>query len=362
MDSVLLKHVLTHFTSDEVRSLAPLGEGHLHDTYLVQLAGARLVLQRFNTRVFADAAGVMQNISRVTAHARAGFEQRRAPDIARRVLNLRRTRSGGTHYAAADGAVFRVFDYIDGSYAPSQLERPEEAYEAARAFGEFAALMADLPAPPLHVTLPDFHAPAQRLLQLRAALAADPVGRAARVQPEVQRIEQRAELAGELAQWAQDPALRLRVAHNDAKLNNVLFDGTTQRSLAVIDLDTVMPGYLAFDFGDLVRTCTCTVAEDARDLSGLDQRLDALEALSQGYLDALGDTLTDRERASLARGPRWIVLELATRFLTDYLLDDRYFKIARPEHNLERARAQLRWLETLEARAPELEQLLGVSG
>jgi Ser/Thr protein kinase RdoA (MazF antagonist) len=343
-----------------------LGEGHIHETWLVQLADtdSQLVLQQVNTHVFADVAAVMENITRVTAHARARLAQAQstgaahATDLARRVLTLRRTHAGAAHWSDSDGRVFRAFDYIAGSLTLSRIENTGDAYEAGRAVGEFAGLMADLPAPPLHTTLPDFHAPAQRYLQLRAAMAQDAVGRAAAVQAEWQALTGRESLALECASWAQDPGLVVRVVHNDTKLNNILFDATTRRALCMIDLDTVMPGYLAFDFGDLVRTCVFSEAEDSRALERVHLRFEVFEALTRGFLSELAGRLTPLEHRSLARGPLWFVLELALRFLADYVNGDRYFKIAHPEHNLERARMQLRLLTELETHASELARIL----
>lgn len=348
--------------SEPASRIEPLGEGHLHETFLVELGGSRsgeqLVLQCVNTQVFTDVPAVMENIARVTAHARQRLLARGSADVQRRVLGLRYTRAGDAYVTDAAGRVFRVFDYVADSIALSRIERAEDAFEAGRALGEFFELMADLPAPPLHVTLPDFHAPERRFLQLEAALADDPVGRAGQVQTEWRAIAQRKALAYECDSWTRTGEIPLRVAHNDAKLNNVLFDRQTRRALCVVDLDTVMPGYLAFDFGDLVRTCACTAAEDSRDLSQVGLQLEHFEALATGYLGEVRGRLTPREHASLARGAAWIVLELAMRFLSDYVRGDAYFKIARPDDNLVRARVQLALLDALERRAPDLTRVL----
>ncbi|MEY4580820.1 MAG: hypothetical protein RL701_5523 [Pseudomonadota bacterium] len=364
-----LDAALRNFVAEPALRIEPLGDGHLHETFLVEFPPSsglsRLVLQRVNTRVFTDVPAVMENIARVTAHARARLLAREATDggaeLDRRVLTLRPTRAGATYASAADGQVFRAFDYIANSVALNEPENANSAYEAGRALGEFAQLLADLPAPALHITLPNFHAPEQRFLQLSAALADDPVGRACDVQLEWQSIVAREPLAYECVNWRRDPQLRLRVTHNDTKLNNVLFDAETRRALCVVDLDTVMPGYLAFDFGDLVRTCVCSVAEDSEQLADVQLRLDYFEALARGYLSELASDLTPLEHQSLARGPLWIVLELAMRFLTDYVNGDRYFKIERPDHNLVRARVQLRLLSELEQHQTQLAELLAAS-
>lgn len=359
-DLASLEQALSLFVTEPARGIAALGDGHLHETYLVQFAEetgrAPLVLQHVNTQVFTDIDAVMDNIGRVTSHARARLAQQGASDLARRVLTPRLDRHGRLYARDAQGRVYRLFDYIASSYALQQARDANDAFEAGRALGEFVQLMADLPAPPLHVTLPNFHAPEQRFLQLKAALAQDPLGRAAKVLAEWRVIEAREPLAYECVLWTRDPSLRQRVTHNDTKLNNILFDVDTRRSLCVVDLDTVMPGYLAFDFGDLVRTCVSAEAEDS--LAPIAIRLDCFEALASGYLRELSSELSDLEHASLARGAQWIVLELAMRFLGDYVLGDRYFKVAHAEHNLDRARAQLRLLVELERYAEAMRDVL----
>ena len=359
-DHSVVQRAAQQFTLSGPLSIQALGEGHIHETWLVQQAGtdSQLVLQQVNTHVFADVPAMMENIARVTAHGRARLALIEGADVGRRVLSLRRTHAGAAHWSDPEGRVFRAFDYVSGSLTLSRIDSTDDAYEAGRAVGEFAGLMADLPAPPLHSILPDFHAPAQRYLQLEAAMAQDAVGRAAAVQVEWQALTKRASLAHECASWARDPHLVVRVVHNDTKLNNVLFDATTRRALCMVDLDTVMPGYLAFDFGDLVRTCVFTEAEDSRALEGVQLRFDVFEALARGFLGELAGRLTPLEYRSLARGTLWIVLELAMRFLADYVNGDRYFKVTHPEHNLERARMQLRLLSELETHASELARIL----
>jgi Ser/Thr protein kinase RdoA (MazF antagonist) len=212
----------------------------------------------------------------------------------------------------------------------------------------------------LHTTLPEFHATDRRFAALVAALSADPVDRAREVQAEWQRLRALEPLARECSEWARDPALRVRITHNDTKLDNVLFDASTRRALCLIDLDTVMPGYLAYDFGDLVRSCVCTAAEDARDPSQVGVRFEWFEPLARGFLSELSQDLSELELRSLARGALWIVLELALRFLTDFVQGDRYFKIARPEHNLDRTRVMLALLDRLLEHESEMQRVIDV--
>jgi Ser/Thr protein kinase RdoA (MazF antagonist) len=349
---------LAHFTDQPLLKVEPLGDGHLHETLLVRLGGSAMgcewVLQRINTQVFTDVPAVMSNLERVTQHARTRLLARGVTALSRRVLTLVRTRAGAAYIADPSIGTCRVFEYISGSIALSRAESAADAFEAGRACGEFAALMSDLAAPALHTTLPNFHATDQRFLQLVAAIERDPVGRAAGVASECAALRAREPLARECSAWSSSPELRLRVTHNDTKLNNILFDAATRRALCLVDLDTVMPGYIAYDFGDLVRTCLCTAPEDAHDPAQVGLDFSLFAPLAEGYLSARVPDLTPLELRSLGRGPLWIVLELALRFLTDYLQGDTYFKVARPEHNLDRARTALALLVQLELREREL--------
>lgn len=350
-----LRAIVAQFHSEPVEHIAPLGHGHIHHTYLVRLTGGgRWVLQRVNTHVFSDLEAVMQNIVRVTAHVHARLLREGASELDRRVLRVCCTHAGKTHLLDPLLGAFRMFAYVEGSLTLPRLTSAAEGFEAGRACGELARLLHDLSPALLHTTLPAFHATDRRFEALRDAVAADSVGRLREMQPEWEQLALLEPLARECAGWASDPALRLRITHNDTKLDNILFDAATRRALCLIDLDTVMPGYLAYDFGDLVRSCLCTVDEDARDANAVDVRFEWYEPLVRGYLSEVAADLTPLERRSLARGPLWIVLELALRFLTDYLQGDRYFKVARPTHNLDRARVMLALLHRFRAREAEL--------
>jgi hypothetical protein len=353
------RRALSHFSASAARTIVPLGGGHIHDTYLVEFdADAALVLQRFNTRVFESPTAVMDNIARVTSHARARLRER-GIDPERRVLSLRPTLAGTWFASGDDGGVWRAFERVVNAVNFGSARRPSDAYEAGRTLGQFASLLRDLPAPRLNVTIEGFHAADLRLVALRSALARDPLGRAGAVQTEGQAIERQAGIALECQQLAASGRLPERVAHNDAKLDNVLFDADSGAGLCVVDLDTVMPGYLGHDFGDLVRTAACSGAEDSADLSAVNFRPDYFVELVRGYLGEVSDFLTPDERRSLVRGASWIVYELAMRFLTDHVLGDTYFKIARPGHNLERARVQLHLLAQFERAQASM---LGVIG
>ena len=326
-----------------------LGNGHINDTYLAEFAdGPSLVLQRVNKVVFPDPEAIMANIERVTEHL-----SRRCPDE-RRVLGLVRTLQGRSFWRDAEGEVWRAYRYQEGTITRDVVGRAREAYEAARAFGTFQYLLSDLDGPALRETLPGFHDTPRRLAALEAAAAADRAGRAAAASAELAFARAHADWAGLLVK----AGLPARVTHNDTKINNVLFEADSGRGLCVIDLDTVMPGLMPYDFGDLVRTAVSPAAEDESDLAKVEVRLDVFEALVQGWREGAGNALGEGEKALLPASGRVIAYELGLRFLSDYLDGDRYFKIRRPEHNLERARVQLRLAGELAAREADLRRFL----
>jgi aminoglycoside phosphotransferase (APT) family kinase protein len=329
-----------------VLQVAPLGAGLINTTLSVRTAaGGRYVLQRLNRQVFPDPAAVMQNLRRVTSHL-AG--------VGVPTLELIRTRGGADWLQADPGETWRCTRYLAHSRVWQDAPDPGVAYRAACAFGRFAAALADLPAPRLHETIPGFHDTPARLQALREAIAADRCGRVREAARESDAVLQRAAAAEVLQAAARAGELRERVVHNDTKLNNVLFDRDSGEVLSVIDLDTVMPGLLPHDFGDLVRSAAAVAGPDS--LPVLDPARFA--ALAEGYVVGAGRLLTPAERHYLAVAPAVITLELAARFLTDYLQGDRYFQIRHPQDNLQRCRTQLALLGSLERQADDLRRTL----
>jgi aminoglycoside phosphotransferase (APT) family kinase protein len=236
-----------------------------------------------------------------------------------------------------------MFEFIEGTRTLHEVRSAADAERLGRAFGEFHDLMADLPPPPLHETIPRFHDTPWRLTRFEQSVAADVCGRAGDVRAEIDFIRAHAGLAPLLVQ-ANVPQ---RVVHNDAKIGNVLFDESTGDVLCVVDLDTVMPGTILFDFGDMVRSGVCTAAEDETDLARVEVDLSLFEALTRGYLGAAGSLLTATERDHLVTAGKVIVFEQAVRYLTDFLEGDRYYKTSRPGHNLDRCRNQTKLVESL---------------
>jgi hypothetical protein len=337
------------------------GSGHIHETWIARAAAAgaarRLLLQRLNTAVFPDPGALMENLVRVTAHLREKLRSR-GIDVQRRCPCPLRTGAGGWIHADPDGGLWRAFAFVENARSADTVEGPLQAFEAARAFGAFAAQLSDLPGPPLRETIPHFHDLGRRVSAFDAALRADACGRAGAVGEEVRSLR-RALAALERALPARRlAALPRRIAHHDCKLNNLLLDARTGEALCVIDLDTVMPGTLLSDFGGLVRTATCRAAEDERELEKIDVDLELFEALARGYLAGAGALLGEAERDALASAGALLTLLDATRFLTDHLSGDVYFRVHREGHNLDRARAQLRLAERMLEREPEAAALV----
>lgn len=335
------------------------GSGHINDTYAARFRHAdverRYILQRINPQVFHDAGAVMENVDRVLAHLRSKLANH--PDAARRALTLVPTRNGERAFRDSDGATWRCYHFIGGASSHDILTRPDQARQAAAAFGAFQRQLLDLPGPRLRETLPDFHNTPRRLDALARAVADDRVGRARACGREIDFALARSTLAGELVKRHAAGLLPERITHNDTKLNNVLLDDVTGEGLCVIDLDTVMPGLALYDFGDMVRTAVSAAPEDADDLDAITVRMPFYAALVEGYLSSAGSFLTRDERACLALSGRLITYEIGLRFLTDHLQGDVYFQIHRPAHNLIRARAQFRLVEAIEARLDEMNAL-----
>lgn len=339
----------------------PYGSGHINDTFAVRYeAGGSLVRyihQRINDRIFRDVPGLMENIERVTRHVRARLAAEGVRD-SRAALTLIPARDGGSYHRDAEGGCWRTYVFIEGARTYDVIERAEQALEAARAFGRFQALLAGLPAPRLHETIPDFHHTPRRYAALDAAIRGDARGRVAACRGEIEQALAWREDASRLVALLERGALPERVTHNDTKLNNVMLDDRTHEGLCVIDLDTVMPGLSLYDFGDMVRTATNAAAEDERDLTRVRCRLDMFDALARGYLSAARGFLSDVEVANLAFSGRLLTLECGVRFLTDHLNGDTYFKIRREGHNLDRCRAQFALVADMLRQEREMEHIV----
>ena len=346
----------------QVATVAPYGSGHINDTFLVTATlpdgPRRFVLQRINHQVFRQPDLLMENVERVCAHAQSKLRAAGTPDAHRRALRLIPTRAGKAWQVDPAGNRWRCYDFIDRAPGHDVVRTPAQAEAAAKAFGAFQALLADLPGGRLHETIPDFHHTPSRFARFQTALAKDSHGRAAAAGPEIAFALARAHEVGVVVDALRTGALPERVTHNDTKLNNVLLDDVTQEGVCVIDLDTVMPGSALYDFGDLVRTSTSPAAEDETDLSLVRMQLPMFEALVRGYLASARGFLTPREKELLPFAGKLITFEIGLRFLTDWLEGDTYFKVKRPGHNLDRCRTQFKLVESIEAQLPAMQALV----
>ncbi|MBQ7012061.1 MAG: aminoglycoside phosphotransferase family protein [Clostridia bacterium] len=329
-----------------VTECVPFGGGHINDTFSVRTENGRYVLQRINSNVFKKPLQVMHNLLAVTEHIRKkavirGLDPRRA------TLTVIPT-DGGECCAETEGDIWRLCLFIDNSVARDRIEGPEDMYACAKAFGVFQRSLADLPADGLWHTIPDFHNTPKRLTALEEAVRRNAAGRAASVGEEIEFALARRALAEKLEKAHAEGLLPLRITHNDTKLNNVLFDAASGAVLAVIDLDTVMPGYSVNDLGDLVRYGASTAAEDERDLSKVALDMELYRAAVDGFVCGCGNALTAAERELLPYGAMLMTYECGVRFLTDYLDGDVYFKVHRKDHNLDRCRNQFALLADME--------------
>ncbi len=335
----------------DFKAAAPIGNGHIHDTYAADFQcgpeAVRYVVQRINHNVFRDPPKLTENIVRVTSHIRRKLVAAGVDDVDRKVMTAIPT-IDGQHYCRLDnGDYWRMYKFIDGIYTCEEVEIPEQAYEAGRLFGLFQSMLEDLDGPSLHDTIPNFHDGPTRWAQFTEALTADSCDRAREAAAEVKFVQGVGWIFDVLPELVKKGEIPIRVTHNDTKVNNVLFDKATNKGLCVVDLDTVMSGLSLYDFGDLMRTSLSNAAEDERDLSKITLDVDRFKALVDGFLIGTGQTLNRAELDHLVHGGKMITLIMGVRFLTDYLNGDKYYKIERPSHNLDRCRTQLRLLELM---------------
>ena len=327
------------------------GNGHINDTFVTE-GHPRYVIQRINHRVFTNPVGVMHNFEAVTDYLRVRLIQT-GGDPDRETLTLLHTKEGKNH-AVIDGNYFRVYRLVEDAFAYESLESAQQFHAAARTFGKFQRLLADFPAARLVETIPRFHDTPYRYAQLEEAVARNAAGRLHEVKEELAFVRARKESLGVIMEGLRDGTVPLRVTHNDTKINNVLFDERTGKGLCVIDLDTVMPGSLLFDFGDAIRAGATTAAEDERNLDLVHFRLDFYRAFREGFMEELGDSVTAREWELLPDAARLLTLECGMRFLADHLNGDVYFRVHREGHNLDRARTQFRLVQEMEALDAEM--------
>jgi hypothetical protein len=340
----------------------PIGKGHINDTFAADYdyggRTVRFVHQTINHQVFPNPVGVMENIDRVTRHKQELLAQKGDSEAGRKALTVIPRRNGQLYYQDGDGIYWRTYIFIDRATTFDTIESLTQAREVAKAYGTFQNLLVDLPGGRLNETIPDFHDARKRFVNLMRVVEKDPENRAREVAEEIEFVSQRENVVDILLGLIERGELPERITHNDTKLNNVMIDDATGEAICVVDLDTVMPGSVLYDFGDMVRTATSPALEDERDLSLVTMQLPMFEALVSGYWEATRDFLLPVERDHLAFSGKLLALMIGIRFLTDHIEGDVYFKTHRPGHNLDRARNQFKLVFSMEEQEEEMHRVV----
>ena len=357
------KKIVNQFQVEgELVSCERYGEGHINATYLavMEKGGVKTdyILQKINNTAFPNVKGLMNNIKLVTEFNRAKIRENGGnPD--RESLSLIYTKSGGSYYhAEEDDGYYRMYIFITDAVAYQSIEKPEHFYQSAVAFGNFAKLLSAFDAKELFEVIPGFHNTVKRFENLEKSIKADKMGRAKFVQEEIEFAYKRKDICNKIVSLLESGKMPTKVTHNDTKLNNVMLDVNTGKPVAVIDLDTIMPGSICYDFGDAVRYGCNPAKEDEKDIGNVRFDINLFEEYTKGYLKALKDSVTKVEKDNLAFSAILITFECGIRFLTDYLDGDVYFRIKSETHNIDRARAQFKLVEDMENRYEEMRKIV----
>ena len=357
-----IKGILPHFQFEgSYADCQEIFSGNINTTYhlVYRLKSGEkrgYLLQRINNYAFKDPVSVMRNIDLISHHIQRTYEAQ-GVDSTRRMLHIVPTVDGQPLYQAGAEGFWRAYNYIEHATAYDQVTQPEHFYEAGRAFGEFQRLLTDFPAAELAETIPNFHNTQQRFYAFVAAVAADRAGRVDGVEEEIEFFFERRKMMSVLSRELQKGLLPVRVTHNDTKINNVMIDDATNEAICVIDLDTVMPGSALYDYGDAIRSGASTAAEDEQDLSKVGLDMGLFEQFTRGFLSEVRDILTPHEKELLPLSVKVLTCELAMRFLTDYIDGDLYFRVRSPEHNLIRARNQMKLLLDMESKYDRMQAI-----
>lgn len=351
-------HILSRFALQEkATAVEPFGNGHINDTLKVTVESGedRYILQRINHHIFTNVDMLQSNIQKVTLHIRQKLEERGEQDIDRKVLTFFSSQDGKTYYFDGEN-YWRVCLMIPRSQSLEEVNTAS-SYDAGRAFGDFQAMLSDLPEGALGETIPNFHNMEFRLQQIHDAIRTNAAGRIDEVKDLIDEVEKRAETMCVQEVLYREGKLKKRTNHCDTKVNNILFD-EQGKVLCVIDLDTVMPGFVLSDIGDFIRTGANTGAEDDENLDRVGVDMEIFKAYTRGYMEKAKSFLTPLEISLLPYGGRLLTYMQTVRFLTDYINGDTYYKTHKPKHNLIRTRAQFKLLQSLETHAPEMDDFM----
>ena len=359
MNNELHNAIISRFRlNGSILSVIPFGSGHINDTYkVITEAGGVYLLQKINHVVFKDVPGLMNNLVLVTGHLKQKLKAIPGSDPLKQVLTLIENKESGYFIEDEEGNYWRIFLFLDSTKSYDQVSTEKQAFEGGKAFGRFQTMLADLDIGLITDTIPNFHNIEFRLHNFDESITYNAAGRLAQVLPEIEFINKRREQTIGILKKGRAGLLPLRIIHYDTKFNNVLLD-EHDRAQCVIDLDTVMPGYVAYDFGDAIRTIINTAPEDEPDLSRINLNIPLFSAYTAGYLEQTVSLLTEAEVNSLIEGALLLPYMQLVRFLTDYLNGDIYYKVHFAGHNLQRARAQMQLVKKLEEVKEELNDII----
>jgi Ser/Thr protein kinase RdoA (MazF antagonist) len=356
-----LKELFERFTTDGTYlSGEPFGSGHIHETFHIRTVEKDkddYLLQKLNSKIFKNIPELQDNIERVTVHLRKKISAIPGSDIKRECLQMIPAKSGKSWITDSNASIWRMFIFISDHRSYDIVDSPGKAFEGGRAIGRFQALLSDLPGKPLFETIPSFHDVEKRIDGFMRILREDPDGRVKVTEAETNFILKRTDEMKIICRMGREGKIPVRITHNDTKFNNILFD-ENDKSLCIIDLDTVMPGYFHSDFGDAIRTGANIAAEDEKDLLKVKMDISLFAAYAKGYLSEMRNTLNSVEKEYLAFAPLLMTYEQSLRFLADYIDGDKYYKIHHEHHNLERTRAQIRLLESMEEQYGAMKKII----
>lgn len=348
-----LEHICNQFKiKTKVNSIIPYGSGHINDTFKVTTESKNYLLQRVNHSIFKNVEGLTGNIIKVTQHLRNKGKSKKL-----KVLTAIETINKDHFFKDSEGNYWRMFQFLENSKSYDLVDNIDLAFEGGKAYGEFLRMLDDFSAKELVETIPLFHDIYFRIDNFNKSVEIDNAGRVGVTKKEIEFVNSRVDEMKSIHQLGKEKKIPLRVTHNDTKINNVLFD-SQNKGMCVIDLDTVMPGYVHFDFGDAIRTFTNMADEDEKDLSKVFMNMDFFKAFSSGFLSEMKNVLNKAEIDTLAFSAKLMTYIIGLRFLTDYLDGNIYYKTRYPDHNLIRARSQFKLLESMEGQFEEMEKVI----
>jgi len=354
-----IKEIVSHFNIEGTfKEFEKIDTGHINDSYRIMTNSTNhpgYFLQWINTNIFKDVFGLMNNISAVTSHLAEKLAKN--ANLNFKVLEIIPCKDEKNYFRDENGQYWRMYTFIDQMHGYDVVENAKIAFEGGKAFGIFMSLLSDLPADRLTETIPDFHNMEKRLETFFNSVKSNAADRVKDIQEEIAFVKQRTEQMLTIPALIKSGKLPMRITHNDTKFNNILFDNTNH-AMCIVDLDTVMPGSVLFDFGDAIRTGANTAAEDEKELSKVDVNLPIYEAYTRGFLKNTGSALTEAEINNLAFSARFMTFIIGLRFLTDFIDGDTYFRTAYPGHNLIRCRVQFRLIEAMERNAEKMHEIV----